>query len=66
MTRNEIDYAVACATGESLSTIRRRGFSLVEPTWPAPLVMDWEEYDENRPGIFPAQVPRDTNVVSRR
>ncbi len=31
MTQNRIDRMVAAATGESLSEIRRRGFSLADP-----------------------------------
>jgi hypothetical protein len=31
MSQAEIDRAVSEATGESLTTIRRRGFSLVTP-----------------------------------
>ncbi len=31
MTQGELNQAVADATGESVSTIRRRGFSVVTP-----------------------------------
>ncbi len=31
MNQKQIERAVAAATGESLSTIRRRGFSIVRP-----------------------------------
>ena len=32
MSQYELDSAVAQATGESLQTIRRRGFSIIDPT----------------------------------
>lgn len=32
MTQFDLDFAVACATGESLSEIRHRGFSIADPT----------------------------------
>jgi len=31
MTQAELEQAVADATGESLQTVRRRGFSIVQP-----------------------------------
>jgi len=31
MTQQELDQAVADATSESLGTVRRRGFSIVQP-----------------------------------
>lgn len=30
MTQKDVDHAVSRATGESLDTVRRRGFSIVE------------------------------------
>ena len=32
MSQYELDSAVAQATGESLQTIRRRGFSIIDPS----------------------------------
>lgn len=61
MTQRDVNQAVARATGEDLSEIERRGFSIVEPgaselddepyTEPRdilPLSMNWDEYDLNR------------------
>jgi hypothetical protein len=56
MTQRQFEREVACATGESVNTIRRRGFSLVEPEYPEPLVVDWEELDAQQVGVFPARV----------
>ncbi|WP_254509405.1 hypothetical protein [Anatilimnocola floriformis] len=52
MTQSELDQSVADATGESVKTIRRRGFSIVAPStkFPAdeadehslPNVVDWD------------------------
>ncbi len=57
MTQSQLDRAVARATGESLSTIIRRGFSIVylvesdfdedAPDW-HPSVVDWDELDVER------------------
>ena len=56
MSQAEIDRAVAEATGESLSTIRRRGFSLFTPhslfdpdeSLAQPQVVDWEQVESDR------------------
>jgi hypothetical protein len=52
MTQAELNQAVADATGESVSTIRRRGFSIVTPLqvfnpnanddYELPSVVDWD------------------------
>jgi hypothetical protein len=60
--------AVSRATGESLGTIRRLGFSVVPtqlvvvPPEPEPLsqsrrpqVIDWDELDQARVGLFPVR-----------
>ena len=70
MTQNRIDRMVAAATGESLSEIRSRGFSLVDPrtvrhdpeTEPDdvldPLV-DWDELEAERHiGVAPKRTHR--------
>lgn len=53
----DLDTAVADATGEDLRTIRRRGFSLVdplnvnfdpEPDLLPPQFVDWDELDMSR------------------
>ncbi len=58
MTQLEIDEAVAAATKESLTEIRRRGFSIAdrveledEPEWPH--AIDWDELDAQRRKLFP-------------
>jgi hypothetical protein len=58
MSQPELDREIAQATGESLGTIRRRGFSLV-PAMPSvfdpdadelrwPQYLDWDEVDAQR------------------
>ena len=42
MTQVELERELAAVTGESLSEIRRRGFSLVE-VGPEPQSIDWDE-----------------------
>ena len=42
MTQAELERELAAVTGESLSEIRRRGFSLVEVS-PEPQSIDWDE-----------------------
>jgi hypothetical protein len=54
----ELDREVSRHTGESLGTIRRRGFSIVLPPprlyeqdadeQPAPQCVDWDEVDRQR------------------
>jgi len=50
MTQRELNRAVAHATGESLPTIASIGFVplTVGPVEREPLVMDWDELDEDR------------------
>ena len=57
MTQQQLDRAVARATGESLTTIRRHGFSLVMPLsifdpdaeeLAQPQVVDWDEVESDR------------------
>jgi hypothetical protein len=67
MTQAALDRAVSAATGESLRTIRRRGFSIADPTEVAfdpepstpnsnprgPLIVDWDELAAQRVSLFP-------------
>ena len=55
MTQRQFEREVASATGESINTIRRRGFSLIEPEYPKPLIVDWDEVDSQRTGVLPAR-----------
>lgn len=57
MTQSELNEAVADATGESLRTIRRRGFSVFTPLQAfnpdqdddaLPSVVDWDELERNQ------------------
>ena len=53
MTQNELNRAVAAATGESLRTIRQRGFSIGEPLLvdhdPEPYRIEDKILDQNTP-----------------
>ena len=61
MKQSQLDCAVARATGETLSTIRRMGFSLFEPSevhdeldaLPRPQTVNWDRLDSHRPGYLP-------------
>ena len=58
MTQSQLDHAVARATHERLSTIRRMGFSLVNPAksydaLPKPRIVNWDRLDSRRPGYLP-------------
>ena len=67
MTQAALDRAVSAATGESLRTIRRRGFSIADPTEVAfdpepstpssntqgPHIVDWDELAAQRVSLFP-------------
>ena len=57
MTQAELNHAVSSRTGESLQTIRRRGFSIVQPLHvfdpedsilADPQVVDWDAADAAR------------------
>ena len=54
MSQSQIDRAVARHTGESLSTIRSFGFSIVEPPELEPLTVDWDELAQERVAMFPS------------
>ncbi len=60
MTCSHIERAVALATGEAISTVKRLGFSLVETAVngcdsppKCPNVVDWDALDQRRVGLFP-------------
>jgi len=53
MNQRQLDRAVARQTGESLATIRNRGFSIVEPPELEPLTIDWDQLAEERVALFP-------------
>jgi hypothetical protein len=46
MTQNQLERELADMTGESLATIRSRGFSLVEVPDLEPLHLDWDEVQQ--------------------
>jgi hypothetical protein len=58
MTQAELNQAVADATGESVQTIRRRGFSVVTPLkvfqpddaddYALPSVVDWDDLERQQ------------------
>ena len=49
MTQAELDRELADTTGESISTIRDRGFSLVVMPNRNPLVVDWDQVQQREP-----------------
>ena len=53
MTQAEMERELAEVTGESLGTIRRRGFQLVEPPVVYPRIVDWDELHEDRVAVLP-------------
>ena len=60
MTQSQLDRAVAQVTGDSLSTIRRMGFSISEPlvqddfdALPQPQTVNWDRLESQRPGYLP-------------
>jgi hypothetical protein len=53
MTQRELERELAHMTGESLSTIRQRGFSLAEPPELEPLVVDWDQVEAERSANVP-------------
>jgi hypothetical protein len=55
MTQREFERELARATGETVSTLRSRGFSLLETPASEPRMVDWDAIDEERVGLFPAR-----------
>ena len=53
MSQLEMERELARNTGESLITIRRRGFQLMEIPDLKPLVVDWDEIDADRTSVLP-------------
>jgi len=69
MTQTQIDLAVARATGEPLSEIRRMGFCLVDPSATReahavmprskrPNTVNWDQLDASRPRYLPQHARR--------
>ena len=61
MTQNDLNRAVARATGETVRTIAHRGFGIADPDIvafdPEPSdfeskTVDWDALDAGRPGVF--------------
>lgn len=54
MTQHQLDRQIARITGDDLATIRRRGFSLIDPSAANldderdPLTVDWDAVDAQR------------------
>lgn len=59
MTQAQFDREVSSATGESIHTIRSRGFSLVEMPDLSPLTIDWDALYPTEP-IRPHRSQRQT------
>ena len=59
MSQHELDRAVARATGESVTTVRRLGFLLADPQPPDhddeldADVIDWDEFEAQRSVSLP-------------
>lgn len=61
MTQNELDAAVAIATGESVSEIQHRGFGIADPVEVAfdpdsvdlDRYLDWDDAERAQPRLFP-------------
>jgi hypothetical protein len=66
MTQAKLNRSVARATGESVHTIRRLGFSIADPActnfdpepYAPPALVDWDDLDANRLAILPNRSAR--------
>jgi len=56
MNQNDLNRAVARATGETVSTIAAMGFMPLADLSiePEPLVVDWDQRDGQRTSLFPS------------
>ncbi len=61
MTQNDLNRAVAQATGETVSTIAAMGFvPLIRvPAEREPFVVDWDELDQRRVSLLPERRRRE-------
>jgi hypothetical protein len=53
MTNAQMERELSDLTGESLDTIRHRGFQLVEPPELEPLIVNWDALDAERTSYLP-------------
>ena len=53
MTQRELERELCRATGESIRTVRARGFSLVQTPQHKPLEIDWDERFADRVAMLP-------------
>ena len=65
MTQSELNRAVAAATGESVKTIAELGFVPLTaiPIERESLLVDWDELDAQRTGVFPQRCRRELAVA---
>ena len=65
MTQNELNRAVARATGESVRTIAKMGFVplTVSPVEREPMVVDWDDLEARRDRVFPQHRHRELAVT---
>jgi hypothetical protein len=49
MTQSDFEREVSRATGETIDTVRSRGFSLMEIPDLEPLILDWDEIYPTEP-----------------
>ena len=72
MTQQELNVAIAKATGEELSEIQRHGFSLVDPSNTdfdpepndlPPQVIDWESDHDDTVSFF--QITQSTEIYEQ-
>jgi len=61
MTQNDLNRAVAAATGETVSTVAAMGFVPLTrvPAEREPLVVDWDELDQRRISLLPDRRDRE-------
>jgi hypothetical protein len=64
MTHAEMERELSRSTGESLATIRRRGFQLVEPPVARPRLVDWDELDAERVSIVPQRSRQNRRLIA--
>ncbi len=53
MTQRDLERELARTTGETTTTIRQRGFSLIAPPDLEQFIVDWDELAAERTALFP-------------
>ena len=64
MTRRDFEQELSQATGESVRTLRKRGFSLMVAPDREPLTVDWDAVQQVEPQRYQPRRPRPVRLAA--